>query len=72
LSVTKYTATCAPGTLNISHSSSSKYNPVSIGRIIEVVLEWVSRNPSPKQVFEPSLMPVSNEKIKDALFFVKT
>lgn len=72
LSVTKYTAGCAPGTLNISHASSSKYNPVNIGRIIDVLLEWISRNPSPKQVFEPSLTAVANEKIKDALFYIKT
>jgi len=45
---------------------------VNIGHIIEVILEWVSRNPSPKQVFEPALYAVSNEKIKDALFFLKT
>jgi hypothetical protein len=48
LSVTKYTASCPPGTLNISHASSSKYNPVNIGRIMNILLEWISRNPSPK------------------------
>lgn len=72
LCVTRYTATCAPGTLNLSHSSSSKYNPASIGRILATLMEWVSRNPSPKQVFPPHLVSINNEKIYNALFFINT
>ena len=71
LCTTAYTATCEPGTLQIAHSSSSQHHPITIDKIMDVLLKYSYTQPSTKQVFSPKVRAVENKFAYDSLFYLK-
>lgn len=71
LATSAYAALEPTPCLNIVHASTGQLNPITVGRLVTLTLDFAKKYPSIKQFQEPGVLHLPQRKVYNSHVFIK-